>query len=57
MMLLVLGHCLTVAIASGAPGWLNLVVLVLLWDAIKVTLSAVIIAAGSATAPQHAAAF
>jgi hypothetical protein len=67
MMLLVLGHCLTVAIASGAPGWLNFMVLVLLWDAIKVMLAAVILAARSATAAlrrlvrrtarRHAAAF
>jgi hypothetical protein len=33
--LLVLMHVLVEAIASGAPGWLNLVVLVLAWDAIK----------------------
>lgn len=34
--LLTLMHVLAEAIASGAPGWLNLVVLVLAWDALKV---------------------
>lgn len=29
-------HVLADAISSGAPGWLNLVVLVLAWDALKV---------------------
>lgn len=29
------------AVAAGAPGWLNLVVLVLAWDAIKIGLLAV----------------
>lgn len=33
--LLVVMHALTVALASGGPAWLNLVVLVLGWDAIK----------------------
>lgn len=28
-------HGLGIAIENGAPGWLNLVVLVLLWDAMK----------------------
>lgn len=28
-------HAISLAIATGAPGWLNLVVLVLAWDAIK----------------------
>ncbi|WP_310964094.1 hypothetical protein [Nocardioides terrisoli] len=35
--LLVGMHVLAEAIAVGAPGWLNLVVLVLGWDAIKVS--------------------
>jgi hypothetical protein len=34
-MLTAVAHALTVAIEGGAAGWLNLVVLVLLWDAIK----------------------
>lgn len=29
------------AVAAGAPGWLNLVVLVLAWDAIKIALLAI----------------
>lgn len=29
-------HALVIAVASGAPAWLNLVVLLLAWDAIKV---------------------
>lgn len=33
--LLLAMHVIAQAIASGAPGWLNLVVLVLAWDAIK----------------------
>jgi hypothetical protein len=28
-------HAISLAIAAGAPGWLNLVVLLLAWDAIK----------------------
>lgn len=35
LLLISVAHAITVAIASGAPGWLNLVVLVLLWDAIR----------------------
>ena len=35
-LLLVGMHVLAEAVAAGAPGWLNLVVLVLAWDAIKV---------------------
>ncbi len=31
-------HALHAAIAAGAPGWLNLVVLVLAWDAVKCSL-------------------
>ncbi|WP_107706235.1 hypothetical protein [Nocardioides allogilvus] len=33
-------HGAASAVASGAPGWLNIVVLVLAWDAIKVGLFA-----------------
>lgn len=33
-------HLLAEAVADGAPGWLNLVVLVLAWDAIKFGLAA-----------------
>lgn len=38
--LLVAMHQLAEAVAAGAPGWLNLVVLVLAWDAIKLGLFA-----------------
>lgn len=31
-------HYLSMAIQNGAPGWLNLVVMVLAWDAIKTAL-------------------
>jgi hypothetical protein len=34
-LLLVAMHVLAEAVAHGAPGWLNLIVLVLAWDAIK----------------------
>lgn len=34
--LLMATHTATSAVANGAPGWLNLLVLVLAWDAIKV---------------------
>ncbi|MGN6131379.1 MAG: hypothetical protein ACTHOK_13655, partial [Nocardioidaceae bacterium] len=34
--LLIAMHIVAVGIAAGAPGWLNLLVLVLAWDAIKV---------------------
>lgn len=40
LMLLAAGHGVSVAIEHGAPGWLHLVVLVLLWDAIKLMLLA-----------------
>lgn len=33
-------HALAERVAAGAPGWLNLVVLVLAWDGIKVALLA-----------------
>jgi hypothetical protein len=36
--LLIAMHVVAEAIAAGAPGWLNLVVLVLAWDAIKLAL-------------------
>lgn len=36
--LLVAMHALGEAVANGAPGWLNLLVLVLAWDAIKLAL-------------------
>jgi hypothetical protein len=34
-------HVLSEAVAAGAPGWLNLFVLVLAWDAIKLGLLAI----------------
>lgn len=37
----VAGHEVSVAIKHGAPSWLNLLVLVLLWDAIKLNVLAV----------------
>ena len=33
-------HTAASAVANGAPGWLNLLVLVLAWDAIKLELAA-----------------
>lgn len=39
--LVVAMHLFTEAIAAGAPGWLNLLVLILAWDAIKLGLVAV----------------
>lgn len=39
-LLVCIAHVATLAIRSGAPGWLNLLVLVLLWDAIKFALLA-----------------
>jgi hypothetical protein len=36
-------HMVAKAVAAGAPGWLNLVVLVLAWDAIKVSWLAVVV--------------
>jgi hypothetical protein len=48
--LLVLMHVLAEAIAAGAPGWLNLAVLVLAWDVIKLTLVALVVAARSLAA-------
>jgi hypothetical protein len=37
-------HALAEQVAAGAPGWLNLVVLVLAWDAIKIGLLAACVA-------------
>ena len=34
-------HFLTMAIGNGAPGWLNLVGLILAWDAIKFALASI----------------
>jgi hypothetical protein len=36
-------HVLAQAVAAGAPGWLNLIVLILAWDAIKLGLAAVFV--------------
>jgi hypothetical protein len=36
-------HLVAEAVAAGAPGWLNLVVLVLAWDAIKLAWAAALI--------------
>lgn len=44
--LLVAMHTLGQAVANGAPGWLNLVVLVLAWDAIRMAVLAVTQAVG-----------
>lgn len=38
--LLMAMHAAASAVANGAPGWLNLLVLVLAWDAIKLKLAA-----------------
>lgn len=37
--LLVAMHAVAEAVGAGAPGWLNLVVLILAWDAIKIGLA------------------
>jgi hypothetical protein len=34
--LLMTTHIVANAVAAGAPGWLNLVVLVIAWDAVKI---------------------
>lgn len=39
--LLVATHAVALAVERSAPGWLNLIVLVLVWDAIKVACLAV----------------
>jgi len=47
IVLAAVAHRLTLAIERGSPAWLNLVVLVLLWDAIKFAIeSAVIVIRG-----------
>lgn len=43
--MLVAGHWVTDEIAGGAPGWLNLIVFVLLWDAVKIGLVAISVGA------------
>lgn len=53
--LVALAHVLATAIAGGAPGWLNLVALVLLWDAIKFMLVALLVALRSGVAVFHRA--
>jgi hypothetical protein len=45
LVLVLVAHALGVAIDNGAPGWVNLFVLVLTWDAIKVALCAIQVAA------------
>ena len=40
-LLLAGGHLAATAVADGAPGWLNLLVLSLFWDAIKVAALAI----------------
>lgn len=44
--LLVVMQALSEAVAGGAPGWLNLLVLVLAWDAIKMAVLAMTQAVG-----------
>lgn len=39
-------HAVATAVSGGAPGWLNLVVLVLAWDAIKFGWLAIVTALG-----------
>ncbi|MDE0804316.1 MAG: hypothetical protein OSA99_13465 [Acidimicrobiales bacterium] len=51
--LLVVMHVVADAVAHGAPGWLNVIVLILVWDAIKVSCLAIGVAlraVGSAVA-------
>jgi len=40
LLLVTSAHGISLAIARGAPDWLNLIVLILLWDAIKLGLLA-----------------
>lgn len=40
VVLLAMVHVVAGAAAAGAPGWLNVIVLVLAWDAIKFSLAA-----------------
>lgn len=49
--LVTLAHGVALAISSGAPGWLNLVEVVLAWDAIKIGLLAASLVARSAIPP------
>lgn len=53
--LLVAMHLVSEAIARGAPGWLNLVVLVLAWDSIKLGVLAGLMAARHASLVVRAA--
>lgn len=46
--LLAIAHRLSDDVTHGAPGWLNLVILVLLWDTIKLVLTAASVTAGAA---------
>lgn len=48
--LLIAMHAVAVAVEHGAPGWLNLFVIVLAWDAIKVFGGAITVAAGRSVA-------
>lgn len=48
IILLLAMRVVEVWIAAGAPGWLNLVVLVLAWDAIKFGLTSCLVAFGCA---------
>lgn len=50
-----LAHVVERAIVEGAPGWLNLVVLALAWDSIKIgVLGGVVLARGSLSIVQQA---
>lgn len=53
--LLLAMHALGEAVANGAPGWLNLLVLVLAWDATKIGLLAILVS-GRCARPTVAAA-
>lgn len=44
-------HLLAVAVAAGAPGWVNVLVLVLAWDALKILALAGWVAARRSIAP------
>jgi hypothetical protein len=41
--LLFAARVLSLALSNGAPGWLNLIVLILTWDAIKIGLCACVV--------------
>lgn len=45
VVLLIAIHCLTKVIAQGASGWLNLLVLLLAWDSIKLLFLGLLVAA------------